>query len=72
MAFAFETVVTGAVFWVLLGLAASLTPRSLRKGSLPFHPRLAMLAAAAGIMLLAAMAAPALADALYGAARRMN
>ena len=71
VAFAFHTVVTSAMFWVVLGLAASVTPRSLPR-RLPNHPRLAVLATAAGMLLVPALAAPAVADALYGAARRTD
>jgi O-antigen ligase len=69
VSFAFDTVVTGAWFWVVLGLAASLTPVQVT-----FAPRpgLAMVAAAAGILLLPLLVAPAVADSLYGAARRAN
>jgi len=69
--FAFDTVVTGAMLWVLLGFAASLTPRSLPK-RVPIPAHLAVLATAAGLLLLPALAAPAVADALYGLARRTD
>jgi len=71
VAFAFHTVVTGAIFWVLLGLAASLTPRSLTN-HVPFRPRLAVFASTLGVLLLPVMAVPAVADGLYGAARRSD
>jgi hypothetical protein len=71
VAFAFHTVVTGALFWVLLGFAASLTPRSLTNRE-PFRPRLAVFASAIGVLLLPVMAMPAVADGLYGAARRSD
>jgi tetratricopeptide (TPR) repeat protein len=71
VSFAFHTVVSGALFWVMLGLAASLTARSAHvhvKG----RPRLALAAGVTGVLLLPLMAAPAVADALYGEARRAN
>jgi tetratricopeptide (TPR) repeat protein len=71
VAFAFHTVVTSAIFWILLGLAASLTPRRVTN-RLPFRPRLAAVASAIGVLLLPVMAVPAVADGLYGAARRSD
>jgi O-antigen ligase len=73
VAFAFHTVVTGALFWVVLGLAASLnlTPRS-RRLALPWRPWLAGLIAVVGGLLLPVMAAPAVADSWYGVARRLS
>jgi hypothetical protein len=69
--FAFHTVVTGAWLWVVLGLAASLTPHKVHSAS-PVRPALVFFATGAGLLLLPLMVAPAVADALYGAARRAN
>ena len=64
--------VTGALFWLLLGLAASLTPRPARTGHVRAPIWLAGTGAVAGLLLLPLVAAPAVADALYGNARRAN
>ena len=71
VSFAFHSVVTSTLFWLVLGLAASLTPRQaevLIRRNVP----LACAAGAAGLLLVPLMAAPAVADSLYGAARRSN
>ena len=79
VSFAFHTVVTGALFWMLLGLAASLTPRRHTHTSVLAAPKgrrptawLAATGAVAGLLLLPLVVVPAVADALYGAARRAN
>jgi len=74
VSFAFHTVVTGALFWMLLGLAASLTPRPFRSAAAQRLRARAVLVAVgvAGLLLVPLVAAPAVADALYGAARRAN
>lgn len=68
VSFAFHTVVTGALFWVLPGLAASLAVR---------QPSPARRAAAWPRVLVAALllpiaVAPAVGDALYGAGRQAS
>jgi O-antigen ligase len=70
VSFAFHTPVTSTVFWLILGLAASLSPRPPRL-SRP-RPTLAALGGLAGLMLVPIVATPAVADALYGAARRAD
>jgi O-Antigen ligase len=76
VSFAFHTVVTGALFWLLLGLAASLTPRYARSPTRDVQRRqrfvLAAFTGVAGLLLLPLVATPAVADALYGDARRAN
>jgi len=69
--FAFHSVVTGVLFWLLLGLAASLAPRWSRGVT---HRNLPLAGAAllAGALLVPVMSAPGIADAIYGAARRSN
>jgi O-antigen ligase len=71
VSFAFHTVVTGAWFWVVLGLAASLRPLKTQ-GASRQRAALVTVAAAAGLVLSPLMLAPAVADALYGSARRAN
>ncbi len=63
--FAFQTVVSGTLFWVVLGLVASLAPRQLVR---PIAPRrgLAVLSIGVSLALVPLMAAPAIGDALYG------
>jgi hypothetical protein len=76
--FAFETVVSGALLWVVLGLAASLSPVRCRAGRrAPRTPReqrrsgaAAMLSVVAGVLLVPLLVTPAVADGLYGAAKR--
>jgi hypothetical protein len=64
--FAFQTVVTGTLFWVVLGLAASLAPRRL-VGATASHGSLAALGIGVSLALAPLLAAPAIGDALYGA-----
>ena len=71
VSFAFHTVVTGTLFWFLLGMAASLTPR-LSAECARRNVRLGCAAASAAVLLVPLMFAPAIADWLYGAARRSN
>jgi O-antigen ligase len=70
--FAFHTVVTGALFWVLLACAASLAqPSGLSRRVTTLVPgrRRALLAAGfACVLVLPGLGAPAQADALHGAA----
>ena len=69
--FAFHTVVTDALFWVLLALAASLTPRW--GAQRPISRRwLVALSTLLGIALVPVVASPAVADAIYGRARQSN
>jgi O-antigen ligase len=75
VSFSFQTVVTGTLFWVLAGLAASFpsTAPTTSEASVarrPLGPRWALLAGAACLALLPVLAAPAIGDALYGAGRR--
>jgi hypothetical protein len=67
VSFAFHTVVTGTLFWVLLALAASLAPRATL-GSVGRAPPLALIA----LLLVPVLAAPAIGDAIYGEGRRMS
>ncbi len=69
VSFAFQTVVTGTLFWVLLGLAASFTSRSpmLRRA---LSAKLVVPIGAACLALLPLLAAPAIGDAIYGAGQR--
>jgi O-antigen ligase len=69
--FAFHSVTTEALFWVLLGLAASLTPRRLYDRPRR-HAKLAILGVGAAALLAPLVATPAVADWLYGAARRTS
>jgi len=69
--FAFHTVVTGALFWLLLGLAASLTPRSAPVG-VARRPRVATIGVIGALLLVPLLAAPAIADVMYGNARRAD
>jgi O-antigen ligase len=68
--FGFHTVVIGALFWTVLAVAAGLArgvwqppPRSR------FHVVAPVVATVAGVLLLPALAAPAIADALHGDAQ---
>jgi O-antigen ligase len=70
VSFAFETVVTGAVFWAVLGLASSLSPRFVERAAA--RRSVPVLATAAALVLVLPLAAPAIADALYGSARRAS
>ncbi|HEV7662660.1 MAG TPA: O-antigen ligase family protein, partial [Chloroflexota bacterium] len=65
--FAFETVASTMVLWLVLGLAASLAPRFVERGTVRRWPVSAGLCA--GVLLVPLLATPAIADALYGAAR---
>ena len=71
VSFAFHSVVTGALFWVLLGMAASLRPRWLRK-PIGQSVRLAGAAVVAALLAGPLLMAPAMADFAYGMARRSN
>ena len=66
---AFHSVVTGAWLFVVLGLAASLAPR-LRPARPAPAPQLASLALGLGLLLVPMLGTPAVADAVYGEARR--
>jgi O-antigen ligase len=75
--FAFHTVVTSAMFWVVLGLAASLTPRishalEVEVGSVRRRRAIVASAFLAAAALVPLLATPAVADALYGSARRSS
>jgi hypothetical protein len=61
--FAFETPTSSMVFWVVLGLAASLTPRLGRPAALRFGAPLGVVA----LLVAPLLATPAIGDALYGA-----
>ena len=70
-AFAFETVVTSALFWAILALAAGLSTKpasTIGRG----RPRLAIVAGVAGLAVAPLLVTPAAADALYGSARRSD
>ena len=71
VSFAFHSVVTGVLFWFLLGLAASLAPKWSR-GPIRRNLGLAGVALLTSALLLPLMAAPGIADAIYGTARRSN
>jgi O-antigen ligase len=76
--FAFETVVSGALLWVVLGLAASLSPvrwragRRARRAARDKRPARAAagLSVVAGVFVVPLLVTPALADGLYGGAKR--
>lgn len=72
--FAFQTVVTSTLFWVLLALGASLRVRSAAPVT-AIRPRLKRVAAASAagltaVLLLPVLWAPAVADNVYGRASR--
>jgi O-antigen ligase len=69
--FAFHSVTTGALFWVLLGFAASFTPRRLGKPA-TCDRQMAILGVASAVLLMPLLVTPAVADWLYGTARRSN
>jgi O-antigen ligase len=73
VSFAFESVTSGMLFWLLMGLAASLTPRgTIRFGFYP-HPRwLVGVSVASGLALAPLLLTPAVADRLYGQAGRSD
>ncbi|HET6317168.1 MAG TPA: O-antigen ligase family protein [Chloroflexota bacterium] len=69
VSFAFQTVVSGTLFWVVLGLAASFrTPSATPRRAL--NTWLAISLGAMCLALLPLLAAPAIGDAIYGAGRR--
>jgi O-antigen ligase len=74
--FAFETVVTAALASVVLGIVASLSlspsGADTEGGAGVARPWLAPLLACVGIALAPVLAAPAVADTLYGAAQRSS
>jgi O-antigen ligase len=71
VSFAFHTVTTEALFWVVLAVAASLTPRWTTL-SRRVSPRFATLSVVSGLALIPLLMTPAVADALYGQARRSD
>jgi O-antigen ligase len=78
VSFAFHTVVTGALFWLLLGLAASLTPRrwaddlARHAGHCPPRRWPLAIGVTSAVVLVPLLVTPAIADALYGQARRAD
>ncbi len=70
--FAFESVATGALFWTVLALCASLGAQPSASPGSPRGPRFlgAGVALAASLLALPMLAAPAVADALHGASQR--
>jgi hypothetical protein len=77
--FAFESVVTTALFWVVLGLAAAVPPPQTPRDFFRAWPRqsrrrrtwLAIGAVCSGGLLVGMLARPAIADWQYGRARRL-
>jgi O-antigen ligase len=70
VSFAFHTVVTGTLFWVILALAASLGVRQSPVSGV--RRRKWVIAVGAGIALMPALAAPAIGDAIYGDGQRVQ
>jgi O-antigen ligase len=75
VSFAFETVVTGTLFWVFVALGAALAqPRvaTRRVATRPARPLAAAVGAAAGVLLAPVLWAPSIADNIYGRATRAD
>src|SRR5262249_17288432 len=71
VSFAFHSVATGAIFWVVLGMSASFAPRMMRS-RVRIRRELVPLGAAASLLIALMVVTPAVADGLYGAALRTN